>query len=457
MALHAYLQVGLSFADIGIFERKTLKASRRFYLPQEPLGVALKKFWQEHGTPEKVHVCSRFLEKILDAKLGGTVAQVVTSGFETWPILRQPVLPNYFDLKPRRQEPLASQELIFGLSERLNSKGDVVRPVDLSELEFINSKLKLMSVKRVCVNLLFSHLNPTHETQVAKYFQEQGFEVLAAPREKDSSDEMPAWRRNVINACLSGAFSEHVEDIKKSWGEASVELAFLSRTGLDFKEDKNHIAGSLFSWTRVIAESMKSEADQVLYLGLENWALISTQLEAPHWESPWGLIAGRIPRISQLDLQPTQEVNGGFWGGIQFSKNELGYEPGPMAFGRALKPTTFDVLNEKFKVPVAQVQANGTQKFRNQLTAMIKNIPELSNNTVDSLIQDLVDHLVHMVSIECHFKSHSNAKRTVISGIFAPHFYPLLKKKWHGTELVLDPQAEQREIHSIHAMKEGQP
>jgi hypothetical protein len=457
MALHGYLQVGLSFADLALFEKKTLKASRRFYLPQEPLGTALKKFWAEHGTPRKLHVCSRYLEKILDAKLGGTVAQVVTSGFETWPILRQPVLPNNrFDLKPYRQEPLASQELIFGLSERLNHEGQVIKPLDINELEFINSKLKLMGVKRVCVNLLFSHKNSAHETQVAKYFREQGFEVLAAPRESDSNDEMPAWRKNVINACLSGAFTEHVDDIKKSWGDADVELAFLNRQGHEFQEDKNHITGSLFSWTKVIAESLKDQAEQVLYLGLENWSLISTRHEMPHWQSPWGLIAGKIPKITHLDMQPTQEVSGGFWGGIQFTKNELGYEPGPMAFGRALKPTTFDVLNEKFKLSITQIQTNGAQKFRNQLTAMIKNIPELANNSVDGLIQDLVDHLVQMLAIECHFRAHGTCKRTVVTGLFAPHFYPLLKKKWQGSELVLDSQAENREVHSIFALKGGE-
>ncbi len=455
MALHAYLQVGLSFADLGLFENKTLKAHRRFYLPQEPLGAALKKFWLENGTPEKLFVSSRFLEKILDAKLGGTVAQVVTSGFETWAILRQPVLPDRFDIKPYRQEPLASQELIFGLSERIDHQGHVVKPVEISELEFINSKLKLMGVKRVCVNLLFSHQNPTHQEQVAKYFLEQGFEVLAATRCENSSDEMPAWRRNVINACLSGAFSEHLEDIKKSWPDHEVQISFLSRTGEGFVEDKNQIAGSLFSWTHVLAESLKNQADQVLYLGLESWSLISTKHKAEYWKSPWGLIEGKIPLLHQLDVQPTQEVSSGFWGGIQFSKKELGYEPGPMAFGRALKPTVFDVLNEKHKLPVTQIQPHGAQKFKDHLTAMIKNIPELSHTNVEKLTQSLIDHLVQMLSIECHFKTHKETKKTVLTGVFAPFFHPLLQKKWVGSELILDPQSSLREIQSMMALKGG--
>jgi hypothetical protein len=118
-----------------------------------------------------------------------------------------------------------------------------------------------------------------------------------------------------------------------------------------------------------------------------------------------------------------------------------------------LKPTVFDVLNEKNKLSVAQIQANGAKKFRDQLNAMIKNIPELSQTSVDSLIQNLIDHLIQMVSIECHFKSHTETRRTVVTGVFAPFFHPLLQKKWAGSELILDPMAFQREIQSMMILK----
>jgi N-methylhydantoinase A len=448
MALHAFLQVGLSFADIGLFDGDSLKAHQRFYLPKELLGNSLKKFWSEHGEPQKLTVSSRFLEKILDAKLGGTVAQIVTSGFETWPILRQPVLPNRFVIKPYRQEPLASQDLIFGISERVGPDGQVLKPVELSELEFINSKLKLMSVKRVCVNLLFSHLNPTHQEQVAKYFEEQGFEVFACQRSDDSRDEMPAWRKNVINACLSGAFTEHLEEIQKSFSDPGTPLVFLNHEGREFSTDKNHIAGSLFAWAHALSENLKTKADQILYVGLENWFLVHNHERCPHWDSPWGAIESTIPKVQKLEMQPTSKINSGFWGGIHFSENELGYEPGPMSFGRALKPTVFDLLNEKFQTGVQQVQPQATHKFRDQLNALIKNIPELNGMTVDKLIQNMSDHLVTLLSMECQMKA-PHSKKIWVTGLFAPFFYAQLQKKWFASELILDPQATTREIHAL--------
>lgn len=453
MALHAFLQVGLSFADVGLFEEGNLKAHQRFYLPKEPLGSSLKKIWAEFGPPSQVNVASRFLEKILEAKLGGTVAQVVTAGFETWPILRQPVLPDRFDIHPYRQEPLASQDLIFGVSERLDSEGRVHRPVDVAELDFINSKLKLMGVKRVCVNLLFSQKNPAHQKQIAQFFSEKGFEVFASERSPQSTDEMPAWRKNVINACLSGAFTEHFEEIQKSLPDPSIPLNFINHLGQEFSNDKNQISGSLFAWAHALTENLRSEAEQILYVGLENWSLISTSERVPHWSSPWGLIENSIPKIQKLRVQPTLEVSSGFWGGIHFSNNELGYEPGPMSFGRALKPMVFDFINESFKPEVQQIQPQASQKFRDQLNALIKNIPELGNVSVDKLLHQMVDHLMTLTAMEGQMKSQAGTRRTWLTGLFAPFFHSHLRKKWFDSELLLDPHYQTRDILSLQTVK----
>lgn len=453
MALQAFLQVGLSFADVGLFKNEKLLAHQRLYLPKEPLGNSLKKFWAEHGTPSSLKVGSRFLEKILEAKLGGTVAQVVTSGFETWPVLRQPTYPDRFVTHPYRQEALASKDLIFGLSERVSHSGQILRALEISELEFINSKLKLMNVKRVCVNLLFSHCNPTHQKQVAQYFLEQGYEVFADERAQDSMDEMPAWRKNVINACLSGAFTEHFEEIQKSFADTAVPIHFFDHFGQEFSSDKNKISGSLFAWTNAFAESLKSEADQILYFGLESWSIISTQARSPYWDSPWGLIECSIPQVQKLKMQPTLEITQGFWGGIHFSKNDLGFEPGPMCFGRALKPTVFDVLNQNYPSDLPQIHESGSKKFRDQLTALIKNIRELENSNVDKLLQNLTAHLIKLIATECQFKSNTSIKKTIVTGVFAPYFQPLLNKYWSGSELILDPGAKTRDVCSLSSFK----
>jgi hypothetical protein len=454
MALQAFLQVGLSFAEIGLFENQVLKARRRFYLPQEPLGNSLKKFWQEHGQPKSLTVSSRYLEKILDAKLGGTVAQVVTAGFETWPILRQPILPDHFDLKPFRQEALASKDLIFGLSERVSSDGKIIKALELSELEQLNVKLKALSVKRVCINLLFANLNPEHQQQAAQYFEEQGFEVFAAPRDSDSNDEMPAWRKNVINACLSGAFNEHSEDLLKTLESSDVEFVFLNHRTEPFRKDKNQIVGSLFAWISALENDFKNtfkdQATHLLYLGLEDWHLISLKEHSAHWQSPWGRIESQTVHSSKLKIQPTLEITTGFFGGVSFSQHELGFEPGPLCFGRALKPTVFDLLNYQFKLPLAQIQEKGVLKLKDQFTALIKNVPELEKFSAEKLSQTLMNHVVARLCSESQFRANAPIEKLMVTGFFASSLFPLIEKKWTGASVQLDSLAMDRDLLALH-------
>ena len=443
--------MGLSFASLGIYENGQLKASKQIYLPQEPLGNCLKKFWAEHGFPSELLVNSHFLEKILDSKLGGSVAQIVTKGFETWPILRQPAWPEHFSLKSKRQAPLASQELIFGVSERVSADGKVLQALDLKELEAINEKLKATSVKRVCVNLLFSTLYPEHQNQIAAYFLEQGFEVFAYARKQDSSDEMPAWRKNIINACLSGVFTEHTDDIKNSFGENPVDISFIGSDGQKFLTDKNHITEGLFAWSSSLAKKFSGKADQVLYLGLENWCVISADSTSNYWDSPWGRIEVPSPAFHSLKTQPTQELVPGFWGGIDFSKTELGYEPGPMSFGRALKPTAYDLMQILFSFELPQNNAQGAKKLKDHLSAMVKNIPELQDYSIEKLARVFIHQLAFQIAAETQFKHFSKnqaAGKTVVTGFFASLLYPLIKENWVSGELSLDPDFALCEISS---------
>jgi N-methylhydantoinase A len=447
MALQAVLHVGLSFANVGLFEKSQLLSSRRFFLPQEPLKNSLKKFWEEFGTPEMVTVSSRYLERILDAKLGGSVAQIVTSGFETWPILTQPVQPEKLHLHPVRQEPLASQDLIFGISERISSDGKIISPLVPEELDFILAKLKLMNVKRICINLLFANKNPAHETAVVDFFKQHEFEIFASPRNLNETDEMPAWRKNILNACLSGAFTEHLDEIQKSFGEETKEIRLIDALGEQFSDDKNQISSSLFGWTAALKHEFKNQCEDLLYLGIENWSLLSMSEKSNVWQSPWGEIQIPAPANSRLSIQPSLEIVNSMSSGLQISEVELGFEPGPISFGRAQKTMVFDILLEKFNLEIAQKVPQGTKRFQDQMTAVIKNSMDLSGMDVPRLVDLLLEQIIFRIGLELQFKS--KGRKILITGYFAESLFPLLKKKFPQFDLEIDHQSGACALRSL--------
>jgi len=442
------LHVGVSFAEVALWKGQSLVATRRFYLPSEPIASHLGKFLQEHqAIPDRLIVASRYIEKVLDSRLGGTVAQIVTAGFETWPILRQPTLSHLFELRPVRQSPLASQDLIFGLSARMDHTGKELKPVVAEELDVILAKFKALGVKRVCVNLLFAQANPTHQQQVADFFKKQGFEVFAAPREKSSNDEMPAWRKNLLNACLSGVFQEHFEEIAKAVDVAGGDrncIYFINSYGEPFQKDPDQVASSLFAWSHSVVSSLGDNDSAILYLGLESFYLIEKGDAQSLWKSQWGPIETKTESHFRFTIQPTLEVMNHPLDGIRFGDISLGYEPGPICFGRGLRPMVIDLMCLREKLALPQVQEKAIPKLRNQLSTIFRNNPEMNKFSPLQLEKDLIEVLNTRVCLELAMKT--TRKKIIVSGYFAHRAFHQLKS------LVPDLQWEKDESHEWRAV-----
>jgi N-methylhydantoinase A len=342
---------------------------------------------------------------------------------------------------------LASQDLIFGLSARMDHTGKELKPVVPEDLEFILSKFKMMGVKRVCVNLLFAQANPAHQIQVADFFKAQGFEVFAAHREKNSNDEMPAWRKNLLNACLSGVFQEHFEEIAKAVETAGGHrdcIYFINSHGEPFQKDPDQMASSLFGWSHSVATALGGDDTAILYLGLESFYLIEKGDPQSLWKSQWGPIEAKTESHFRLTIQPTLEVMNNSIDGISFGDTNLGYEPGPVCFGRGLRPMVVDLVCLKEILDLPQVQEKSIPKLRNQLSTVFRNNPEMSRISPLQLEKDLIDVLNARVCIEVAMKT--NRKKIIVSGYFAKRAFLQLKA------LIPDFQWERDDFHEWRAV-----
>jgi hypothetical protein len=332
------------------------------------------------------------------------------------------------------------------LSERISTEGEILSPIKSEELEFILAKLKMMNVKRVCINLAHANKNPEHQAAVVDFFQKNEFEVFSSSRDKSEQDELPAWRKNVLNACLAGAFTEHGEEVQKSFGEDVKEIFWVDSRGERFTQDKNKISSAMFGWSAALCQEFKKSCDHLLYLGIENWSLISMEKNSDTWGSSWGEIQISHPETKRLQTQPSLEIVNSQSQGLQISQNELGFEPGPISFGRAQKTMVFDILIEKFKLELPYVNAQGTKRFQDQMTAVIKNSPELSGLSVAAVADLIVEQVLFRVAIELQF---STSDRILVTGYFGECLFPLLKKKFPQLNLELDSKASACAINSL--------
>lgn len=420
--MQASLNLGPSFAEL---------CAKDFYihsyLPKENLLSIFQKL--KNAFPEqnfeKLIISCRYLEKIYQTKLGGSVAQLVTMGFETWPALRQPLLTPHFVAHPTRSEALASQDLIFGVPERIDSEGKIIKPIDLAALEFIHAKLKMMNVTKVCVNLLFANKNPSHQIKVIEYFTAQGFDVFCASRLPDSRDEVTAWRTNTLNACLSGTFHELLAEIHKATEGifAPEQIFFLDSKGFEHNKPLNELCSLAFAWTHSLPTDYPT-----LNLGLESWSWVEPKSEVK-WKSPWGSVEMLHRKVKNLSVQPTQKLEKTFFEDLFLSEQQEGFEPGPMSWGRSQKPLLVDALFSQFsdskKNLEKYISTNGQLRYHEVVKVLLKNSNQQKNRDVESFEKNLIEKTMQLIDFEIP------QKKYYLQGFFAPAFLPLLKKRNH--------------------------
>lgn len=396
------LYVGESFAEVHLRDQNKTHSFHRWYLGKEGLRAGLTKILKDSGFQKltKAIVASRFPEKILSYRLGGSVAVLTTEGFESWPRSRQP-----FALK---LAPLSSLDLHFSVSERISSNGDIEKEPSEFEIADIIEKLKLKQAKRVCIHFLNANKNSSNQEKVKAALLHENFEVFTPDGAPPEMDEAALWRRNILNASLCSTFSEVQEEINLalqpylSEGERAI---FLSGDGHRFDKECRYHLNSLWGASYAWAQNLKrSESFDIVYFGLEQFCLLSPQNKTSYWQSPWGKVSNNRIQNHLLCLQPTTAIELSMWNELGFSKNHLGYEPGPMFLGRGQLPTLLDLWATEasdIKGLEERVSLQGIQKFKNQMWALNKSaltpldsdekvLRTLRQNAIRTLCADIV-------------------------------------------------------------------
>ena len=417
------LSIGESFAEICVVnaaKNNEVLLQRRTYMPKENLKNFLTQFATENSQLkiDRAFVGFPFLEKILNYRLGGSVAQIVTDGFENWMQLRGPSI---------HQAPLASPELVFSVSARLQADGTELKPLLLDELVAIEAKLKLMECKRVCIHFVHGQRFHQHVEQAASFFREHGYEIFV-PSPDEKADEIVRWRRNVLNASLSGTMAEIRKEIEEGLQSSvsSENIFHFSACGKIFQNENHLRLGAMIAPASSLAKLFPQE-ETVLYLDIEKFLILKPQQFVETWQSPWGLVESPHHQAQLTLQQPTSPIEVNVFGELDFGSKDIGFEPGPMCLGRGVKPTMIDLWSQDLNVPglSERIQSNYLSKVKSHLLTLgrscrqrpddlDKTITELQKLSLAKLCQDALWN--------------SSEKGILVAGPLAPFFGPQLNK-----------------------------
>jgi len=227
-----------------------------------------------------------------------------------------------------KPEPLVPKNLIKGVKERIDYKGEVLRPLSREDTEMAVEDLIRQGVEAVAVSFLWSFINPVHEKLVGEIIKERYPEVFftlsheLAPR----LGEYERTASTVINSYLGPLCSKYIQNVSSQLQEKGFRYPLLIMQSyggcLQVAKASKEPIGMLSSGPASGVAGSKFLAD---ILGYEN--VITTDVGGTSFDV--GVIAGG---------RPTPET-----GIIKVGPDSAGAAPGPMCYDRGgTRPTLTD-------------------------------------------------------------------------------------------------------------------
>lgn len=123
-----------------------------------------------------VHGTTIVINAITERK-GAKTALITTKGFRDILEIGRGNRPDFFNLEYRKPKPFVPRYLRREIPERVNYKGIITKPLDLTDLPAILDDFRAEKVEAVAICLINSYANPVHEAQILEKVRELWPEV----------------------------------------------------------------------------------------------------------------------------------------------------------------------------------------------------------------------------------------------------------------------------------------
>src|SRR5881275_3737474 len=157
------VDVGGTFTDAVLLEGGELRTAKVPTAARQEESVLAAAEAVGAGRLERfTHGTTVATNAILERK-GARTAFVTTEGFEHLLLIGRQNRPSLYDLRITRPDPPIPRERCFGLRERVDAHGRVLRSPTKRDLAEVVRKIRSSGAESVAISLLFSFLHPAHE------------------------------------------------------------------------------------------------------------------------------------------------------------------------------------------------------------------------------------------------------------------------------------------------------
>ena len=296
------------------------------------------------------------VDKISSVKMGTTVATnallerkgdktllLITKGFGDLLRIGYQNRPLLFDLNIKLPELLYDR--VFEVSERLDSKGNIIRDLDEESVRDTLRKAKLDGINSVAIAFMHSYLNPIHEEKIAQIASEEKFSQISVSCKVSPLMKLVGRAdTTVVDAYLSPILRRYVDQVSTELDSTkSTKLMFMQSNG--GLTDANLFQGkdALLSGPAGGVVSMVQTGLQAGFSKLIGFDMGGTSTDVCHYSGEYERsfeteVAGVRIRAPMMQINTVAAGGGSILsfkdGRFQVGPESAGAIPGPASYGK---------------------------------------------------------------------------------------------------------------------------
>ena len=233
----AAADIGGTFTDVAVVTPDGRLATRK--VPSTPSNYAdavvagVLDLLEELGSPpgaleELLHGCTIATNAILEEK-GAPTALLTTRGFRDVLELRRVRVPNLYEPLYERPAPLVPRARRFEVDERSGPRGEVIRPLDETDVRAAAERIRVAGIEAVAVCYLHSYVNPAHERRTGEILREMlpGAYVSLSVDVLPQKLEYERTSTTVINAYVGPPVGRYVRSMVAQLHEAGIDARLM--------------------------------------------------------------------------------------------------------------------------------------------------------------------------------------------------------------------------------------
>lgn len=226
MTIRLGTDIGGTFTDLVAFDERSgrIELGKASSTPQDFAQGILDAVVSSPIKLDKVayfvHGCTIVINAITE-RTGRKTALVTTAGFRDVLEIGRGNRPDMYNLRFQKPIPFVPRHLRFEVRERVNSRGDVLTPLQWADLDPIIERCRSEQVAAIAVCFIHAYAHPAHERQVAAVLTER----LPGVAVTISSDITQEWREyertntTVLNGYVMPIVQRYLDRLESVTGE----------------------------------------------------------------------------------------------------------------------------------------------------------------------------------------------------------------------------------------------